>query len=492
MSAPTRTMPEPRTAPAPPVAPAAEQTEPPIPHSFAGYIKGIGPGIVVALSWLGTGDLINSSVSGANYGYVLLWALVIATLARFFVVSALTKYQLCNNTNDQTILDGFQRVWRGFPMFLGICSVALGIVYHCFLFLGAGTALFYLFGEFGGDWGVFMWAVVVLGLVVFMASRPNEYKWLEHVANAAMATLVLIFLWALIGSGIDVGEFVKGLSFSLPEDRGAYGAWLVVVAIIGAVGGSVANLMYPYFVSDKGWRGPKYRRLQVYDLLFGVCTLIVLNIAIWIVAAELMRGRGATIDGPDDLANMMRLAIGPAGPTLLWIAVFFAVFDNIGTQVYTFPRIAVEAVHKTFPKRADRYGTLVHATDPDAPAPAPAAALDGTDVKEQRHFRPAALMRDPMFRWIQALLLIPPIFFALPSGPGLVAITVFGNAIQVFVVPAMIVGLIWMTNNRKWMLKGWANKWWENLILLVIGGIGFWAAWGIAKGLPGQIANLFS
>ena len=84
-----------------------------------------------------------------------------------------------------------------------------------------------------------------------MASRPNEYKWLEIVANCAMALLVLIFLWALIGSGIDVGAFIHGLTFSMPEDRGAYGAWLVVVAIIGAVGGSVANLMYPYFAATR-------------------------------------------------------------------------------------------------------------------------------------------------------------------------------------------------------------------------------------------------
>jgi hypothetical protein len=68
---------------------------------------------------------------------------------------------------------------------------------------------------------------------------------------------------------------------------------------------------------------------------------------------------------------------------------------------------------------------------------------------------------------------------------------VFGNAIQVFVVPAMIVGLLWMTNHRKWMLKGFANKWWENAILLVICGIGIWAAWGIAKSLPSSIAGLF-
>ena len=228
----------------------------------------------------------------------------------------------------------------------------------------------------------------------------------------------------------------------------------------------------------------------------------MLNLAIWIVAAEVMRGRGATIEGPEDLARMMELAIGPAGPTLLWIAIFFAVFDNIGTQVYTFPRMAVEAVHKTFPRRAERYGSLVHPGDPDAPTATNGAAgradpqadranATAADLEEIRHVRAFAIMRDPMFRWIQALLLLPPILFTLPNGPGLVAITVFGNAIQVFVVPAMIVGLIWMTNNRKWMLKNYANKWWENLILLVIGGIGFWAAWGIAKDLPNQVAGLF-
>ena len=508
MSTPMRTKPEETrsaagaataapTAPAAPARPAG-QPEPQIPRNFVDYLRGMGPGIVVALSWLGTGDLINSSVSGANYGYVLMWALVIATLARFFVVSALTKYQLCNRTNDQTILDGFARVWKGFPMFLGICSVGLGIVYHSFLFLGAGTALYELFGQFGGDWGIFMWAIVVLGAVVWMARSENQYKGLEIVANVAMAALVLIFIWALIGSGVDFGQLLHGMTFSMPADRGAYGAWLVVVAIIGAVGGSVANLMYPYFVSDKGWHGPKYRRLQVYDLLFGVCSLICLNLAIWIVAAQLMRGEGSTISGPEDLAHMMKLAIGPAGPPLLWIAVFFCVFDNIGTQVYSFARIAVEAVHKTFPARAERYGSLIHPGDADAPEALKATSLTDTDdpsdaeITPSRHVRPTALMHDPLFRRIQWLLLLPPILFTLPHGPSLVAITVFGNAIQVFVVPAMIVGLLWMTNSRKWMLKGFANKWWENLILLVICGIGLWAAWGIAKGLPHSIATMFS
>src|SRR3954470_16626597 len=61
--------------------------------------------------------------------------------------------------------------------------------------------------------------------------------------------------------------------------------------------------------------------------------LVVLGLVVFMASRpNVMRGRGATIDGPEDLANMMRMAIGPAGPYLLWIAIFFAVSDNIATR----------------------------------------------------------------------------------------------------------------------------------------------------------------
>ena len=40
--------------------------------------------------------------------------------------------------------------------------------------------------------------------------------------------------------------------------------------MIGAVGGSLMNLAYPYFLEAKGWRGPQYRRVQFYDFLLAV------------------------------------------------------------------------------------------------------------------------------------------------------------------------------------------------------------------------------
>lgn len=65
-------------APSPPTPNAAAastesagsaSTHPGPPRTFRGYLRAVGPGLVIALAWLGTGDLIDSSVAGANYGY---------------------------------------------------------------------------------------------------------------------------------------------------------------------------------------------------------------------------------------------------------------------------------------------------------------------------------------------------------------------------------------------------------------------------------------
>jgi Mn2+/Fe2+ NRAMP family transporter len=67
----------------------------PIPKTFWEYLKSFGPGFVIVLTWLGSGDIVSAGVSGGNYGYALMWAMVFALLMRFFFVTTIAKYQLC-------------------------------------------------------------------------------------------------------------------------------------------------------------------------------------------------------------------------------------------------------------------------------------------------------------------------------------------------------------------------------------------------------------
>lgn len=439
------------------------------PTTVGGYLKGMGPGIVVVLSWLGTGDFISSAVSGSTYGYILLWTLVLAVLSRYFIVSAMSRYQLANQVGDETILDGFGRVWRGFPVFIGVTTCVLGFVYCSFLLSAAGTALNHLFeGVLPlGAAGKPVWAVVTMGAALVLAClKGRHFRGLEILAQLTMAALVVCFLIAVVGTGVDVGELVKGLAFSMPAEGGGTGyitAVTVAVGLIGAVGGSAANLLYPYLFHEKGWRGTSFLRLQRYDLRSGTFIMFGLVLAVWVVAAETLHGTGVAVDSEAGLVTMMERAIGPAGPTIMWLAIFFAVFDNIVTQPRVFVRMFIESLYKTRPSRLRR----VRAAAPDP------------EVPEKLAFR-----HDRLFWILLVVIMTVPVIFSLPFAPDLIVLTLLGNAISVVTVPAIMVGLLILTTRRK-LLGAYTNKWWETLILLAISAVGFWATYALITDFTG-------
>jgi hypothetical protein len=45
------------------------------------------------------------------------------------------------------------------------------------------------------------------------------------------------------------------------------------------------------------------------------------------------------------------------------------------------------------------------------------------------------------------------------------------------------VGVIILTTSKRFMLPEYVNKWWETVALLIIGGIGLWATYGIVADL---------
>jgi Mn2+/Fe2+ NRAMP family transporter len=124
--------------------------------NFLAYIKAFGPGIVVALSWVGTGDLIDNSVAGGNYGYALLWVLPLSLVFRFVFVNALGKYPLYNVQRDPSIVRGISRVHPAFGWLMLVSFVIYTHILMAFTLSGVGVALEGLFGGLPTFW----WAVV--------------------------------------------------------------------------------------------------------------------------------------------------------------------------------------------------------------------------------------------------------------------------------------------------------------------------------------------
>ena len=78
-------------------------SEPSKPQSFS-FLKLAGPGLVVAATGIGSGDVVSATVGGARYGVVLLWAIVAGAFFKFVLSEGIARWQLATG---KTALEGW-------------------------------------------------------------------------------------------------------------------------------------------------------------------------------------------------------------------------------------------------------------------------------------------------------------------------------------------------------------------------------------------------
>ncbi len=76
-----------------------------------------------------------------------------------------------------------------------------------------------------------------------------------------------------------------------------------------------------------------------------------------------------------------------------------------------------------------------------------------------------------------------PIIFSTPWSPNVVVLTVLGSSFSVITIPLLIVGLIYLTSSKKLMIAKYRNKWWQTLLLGIIGIVGIWSSFKLVESL---------
>jgi len=66
----------------------------------------IGPGLVIAATGVGAGDLVAAAVSGSRYGFAVVWAAAVGAILKYTLNEGLARWQLVTGT---TLLEGWAR-----------------------------------------------------------------------------------------------------------------------------------------------------------------------------------------------------------------------------------------------------------------------------------------------------------------------------------------------------------------------------------------------
>lgn len=277
-----------------------------------------GPGLVVAATGLGAGDIVAAAVVGADFGTALLWAVAAGGLLKFCLNEGVGRWQLLTGT---TVLEG----WISeLPRFISWYFAAYLVFWSCMvaaaMMSATGLAAYGLWPVLSvTQWGM-LHAVLAFAIVLSGAWRLLEG--LMKVFIALMFASVLfcaaLVLWQ---NPAVLGTLLRP---SLPDD-----SLTAVLSVMGGVGGSVTVLCYGYWIREEGWSGAERLRTMRWDLGVAYTLTALFAMAVMLLGAglqpEVVAGNGMALA----LAEQLLPITGEAGKWIFLWGFWGATFSSM-------------------------------------------------------------------------------------------------------------------------------------------------------------------
>ncbi|PCG83645.1 iron transporter [Streptomyces sp. WZ.A104] len=415
---------------------ATTETGEPASHPRKSSWKYIGPGIVVAATGVGAGDLVATLIAGSKFGYTLMWAAVIGCLVKISLAEAAGRWHLATG---RTLFDGWRSLGPWTTVYFAIYVVVWGFIYGATAMSSSALPIVALFPD--GP-GLKFWAIVT-GLIGLTFVWFNRYAVFEKVMTVLIGIMFVVVVYVAARVVPDVGASFAGLVPVLPD-----GSLLYTLGLIGGVGGTITMAAYGYWVNAKGWSDSSWMKVMRLDNRVAYITTGVFVVAMLIVGAELLHASQIALTSGDrglvDLGKVLEDRFG-AGTAKLFLIGFLATSFSSLIGVW-------HGVSLMFADFVERFRA------PAAPA-APAEEGAGPAVADRRQ-------RSLPFRAYLLWLTFPPMALLWLDEPfGLV---IAYGVLGAFFMPFLALTLLWLLNSSR-TPREWRNGWLSNGMLALAG-----------------------
>jgi Mn2+/Fe2+ NRAMP family transporter len=289
----------------------------------------IGPGMLVAATGVGAGDLAAAAFTGSILGLTVLWAVVVGAFLKFVLNEGLTRWQLATET---TLLEGCA-VHLGRPvlcLFLAYLLVwsflvaaalmsAIGVTGHAMLPLARGMDAPQTDKVIYG---------VAHSLLALALVQLGGYRLFDKVMSACVVVMFVVVVATAFAMRPPIGEFLRGLAIPTIPRGGV--SW--TVALMGGIGGTVTILCYGYWIREEGRRGSEALAACRIDLATAYAMTAIFGLGMVTIGSSLepMEGSGATL--MVRISRQLETLFGDAGPLVKWaflVGAWAAVFTSL-------------------------------------------------------------------------------------------------------------------------------------------------------------------
>jgi manganese transport protein len=317
----------------------------------------LGPAFVASIAYVDPGNVAANVSAGAQYGFLLVWVILVANVMAGLVQYLSAKLGLVTGrTLPEAVADHTRTSTRiGYWVQAELVAVATDLAEV----VGGAIALYLLFGLPLLVGGVIT-GVVSLLLLALQNRRGQQV--FERVITGLLLVIAIGFLTSLFVAPPPASDVVEGL---VPRFDGAESI-LLATAMLGATVMPHAVYLHSALARDRHGRpdagAPRRRLLRAtrYDVCLAMVVAGAVNLAMLLVAATNLRGMADT-DSIEGAYVAVQSTLGPN------VALFFAVgllasgLGSTSVGAYAGAMIMQGLLRKSYPLLLRRVVTLIPA-----------------------------------------------------------------------------------------------------------------------------------
>jgi Mn2+/Fe2+ NRAMP family transporter len=288
---------------------------------FKKLFQNIGPGTLVAAAFIGPGTVTACTLAGVNFGFHLLWAMVLSIIATIVLQEMAARLGIISQKGLSEVIRSEIKnsVLNKFMLFLILSAIVIGNAsYEAGNITGGMLGLETIFGVQKvavGDVSLNLISFL-MGAIAFVLLYVGNYKFLERTLITLVVFMSLSFLVTAIITQPDIWGILKGIfNFYTPE-----GSLLTVVALVGTTVVPYNLFLHASLVKEK-WKRKEDLKTVRKDTVISIVLGGLVSMAIIISAASIT---SEGVNNGADLAKGLAPLYGDFAKYFLAIGLFAA------------------------------------------------------------------------------------------------------------------------------------------------------------------------
>ncbi|MEK8131857.1 Nramp family divalent metal transporter [Paenibacillus filicis] len=290
----------------------------------------LGPAFIAAVAYLDPGNFATNLTAGSQYGYLLLWVVVVSNLMAVLIQSLSAKLGIATGRNLPEIAR--ERFPKGVSIFLWIQSELVIIATDLAEFIGASLGLYLLF-----DIPMLMAALITAaGSFAILELQRRGFRSLEAGIAAMVLIVVLAFAFQIFVAKPDMGAVVIG---SLTPRFEGVDSVLLAAGMLGATVMPHAIYLHSSLTQNRIVGRNEKEKKQIFkwefiDIILAMVIAGAVNMAMVVVAAGLFHQQGVVVDDLIVAYQQFGVLAGPATAVCFGLALLIAGLSSasVGTM----------------------------------------------------------------------------------------------------------------------------------------------------------------